>query len=56
MTEYQCGLFEEEQFQLSEISYMQTDSDWIYLNYLWVNTDGSLRISRKPSKETKIRH
>ena len=32
--------FEEEQFRLTDIWYMQTDSDWIYLNYLCVNLGG----------------
>ena len=33
MIEYHCA-FWKGQFQLSEISYMQTDNDWICLNYL----------------------
>ena len=38
------------QFRLSETSYMQTDTDWMCLNCLYVNLVGSPLLSQEPWK------
>ena len=39
-------------FRLSEISYMQTDTDWMCLHCLYVNLVGSPLPSQEPWKES----
>ena len=55
MLEYRYG-FLVWQFRLSETSYMQTDTDWMCLNYLYLNLVGSPPLSQEPWKGAKLRH
>ena len=49
MLEYRYG-FSEGWFRLSETSYMQTDTDWMCLNRLYVNSVGSILHSQESWK------
>ena len=49
MLEYHYG-FSVGRFRLSETSYMQTDTDWMYLNCYYVYLVSSPLLSQKPWK------